>query len=110
MREISASEAISDRKAQGMSLDEMIDLISGLLRKEYDQGIDPVLTREQTEELLKMLNGYKQLKDQPEIVRCKDCRKGSLIMEVNTLPYIRCYGVDHEPDWFCADGERNDIK
>ena len=45
-----------------MTLDEMIDLIDSLLQKEYDQGIDPVLTMYQTEELLKILNDYKQLK------------------------------------------------
>lgn len=47
-------------------LDEMITLITGLYRKECDHGIDPVLTRYQTEELLVLLNDYKQLKQSAE--------------------------------------------
>ena len=38
------------------------------------------------------------LKEQPEIVRCKDCKN-----------HDRCeiaYGCKQNPDWFCADGKR----
>ena len=43
------------------------------------------------------------LKEQPEIIRCKDCKHG--------VPGACGYGVDcddtwHNDDWFCADGER----
>ena len=48
------------------------------------------------------------LKEQPEIVRCIDCKH----KEKSVSPYWRLWckrlhsGCD--PDWFCADGERND--
>ena len=75
------------------------------------------------EELLKALKydrnqyqkGYSDRDD--EIVRCKDCKHGYHI--VNTVngnitiyrvfcrkPYIDEGNATHEPDWFCADGER----
>ena len=41
-----------------------------------------------------------------ELVRCKDCMKGTLVIEVGMLPFIRCFGEEHELDWFCADGKR----
>ena len=40
-----------------------------------------------------------------QLVRCKDCMKGTLVTEVGMLPFIRCFGEEHELDWFCADGE-----
>ena len=45
------------------------------------------------------------LKEQPEIIRCKDCdnkeclgREGSVVCGID--------GTPHRPDWYCADGER----
>lgn len=46
------------------------------------------------------------LKEQPEIVRCKDCKHGTYVVGVGMLPFVKRCGVDHELDWFCADGER----
>ena len=44
-----------------------------------------------------------------EIVRCKDCklqecegRNGMIVCDIN--------GESHRPDWFCADGEREEAK
>jgi len=38
-----------------------------------------------------------------ELVRCKDCKRGSL----DEYGYVNCDRCEtHEPDWFCADGER----
>jgi hypothetical protein len=51
----------------------------------------------------------KLLKSQPEIVRCKDCKRGvqsdlEVFCTLGTRPYGgSCY---HDLDWFCADGER----
>lgn len=46
------------------------------------------------------------LKEQPEIVRCKDCKeRGTYQCPI----YIGGDGVCGRPDeWFCADGERTD--
>lgn len=52
-----------------------------------------------------------------ELVRCKDCEYGfHLVSTVNgeitiyhvlcTKPYIEKGNATHEPDWYCADGER----
>ena len=38
------------------------------------------------------------LKEQPEIVRCKDCRRYPECCRPNT----------DDPNWFCADGERRE--
>lgn len=46
------------------------------------------------------------LKAQEKIVRCKDCKNGAYIVERDRLPFIKCGGVDHELDWFCADGRK----
>ena len=42
------------------------------------------------------------LKEQPEIVRCKDCWKRGSYYD------CMCYGsgMDKNDDWFCADGEQ----
>ena len=57
--------------------------------------IDP-WAKEMAEELLK---------EQQQIVRCKDCklkecdgRNGTIVCDIT--------GESHNPDWFCADGER----
>ena len=50
------------------------------------------------------------LKEQPQIVRCKDCKHG----KINPYErYTTCfhvgsclYGNTRKSDWFCADGER----
>lgn len=48
------------------------------------------------------------LKEQPEIVRCKDCKYNSGNCNGLYLQFVTCYktGSPHKEDWFCADGER----
>ena len=41
----------------------------------------------------------KELAEQPQIVRCKDCKHYMTI-------HCTCDGCCISPDWFCADGER----
>jgi hypothetical protein len=48
------------------------------------------------------------LKEQPEIVRCKDC-KNAVVYDDNEVicAHIDSNGNDkHSIDWFCGDGER----
>lgn len=63
---------------------------------------------EYTEDELKMFahDALVLLKEQETIVRCKDCKHGAYVVQVGMLPFVKCCGVDHELDWFCADGER----
>lgn len=49
-----------------------------------------------------------QLKGRTEIVRCKDCKHGVNTVINGVCLYVTCGGVDHRPEWFCADGERED--
>ena len=48
---------------------------------------------------------------QPEIIRCKDCRYGQCCTDGETT--YQCFkwnsgefGILHEQNWFCADGEK----
>ena len=53
-------------------------------------------------------DGYAQaLSEMPKIIRCKDCdnkecfgREGSVVCGID--------GTPHRPEWFCADGERQE--
>ena len=50
-----------------------------------------------------MKDALELLKEQPEIVRCKDCKyndDGECIIKSGWFPT--------ESDWFCADGEREE--
>ena len=52
----------------------------------------------------------------PDVVRCKDCRWGDRSRNGKGEEMILCYNGDtgiedgylHEPDWFCAEGERKE--
>ena len=46
------------------------------------------------------------LKEQPEIIRCKDCRHGEKCNSVYLCGKSRSFGIAHDPSWFCADGKR----
>jgi len=48
------------------------------------------------------------LKEQPEIIRCRDCKHGADTIINGEYLFKTCGGVNHEPDWFCADGEKKD--
>ena len=53
-----------------------------------------------------IIKSFPEVGQGPEIVRCKDCLNGAYVVETGMLPFITCCGVDHELDWFCADGKR----
>lgn len=48
----------------------------------------------------------------PRIVRCRDCKHVCMMDATKMMPdmpvYAKCTLTDdvHEPDWYCADGER----
>lgn len=45
------------------------------------------------------------------IVRCKDCKHGHICINGRREPMVKCELMPdewlHEPEWFCADGERS---
>lgn len=44
--------------------------------------------------------------DMHPLVQCKDCRHGEKVNSVYLCGKSRGFGIAHDPDWFCADGER----
>ena len=56
------------------------------------------------------------LRQEQELVRCRDCKHGEWSKNALKEDMIFCYNGDtgiedgylHEPDWFCAEGERKD--
>ena len=50
------------------------------------------------------------LKEQPEIVRCGECKYNSGRCQGLYIQFVTCYrtGIPHKENWFCADGERRD--
>ena len=73
---------------------------------------------EYTESELKMFahNALSLLKDQPEIVRCKDCKHATMTEDGKLCKYCAMNtdevgdprDVYHDADWFCADVEKRD--
>ena len=45
-------------------------------------------------------------KDLVEVVRCKDCKYGAPTIINGVWLSVTCGGLNHRPDWFCADGKR----
>lgn len=43
------------------------------------------------------------------VVYCKDCKHGEKANDVYLCGKSRGFGVAHEPNWFCADGEKKQI-
>ena len=51
------------------------------------------------------------LKEQEEVVRCKDCKHGyecEFDIKCENEGNPQMFGTRHKPDWFCADGVRKD--
>ena len=44
------------------------------------------------------------------VVRCKDCKNGGI--DSTSYPHYWCsaHSEYHEADWYCADGERGEVK
>ena len=50
-----------------------------------------------------------EIADSPkELVRCKDCKHGEQSVLPNRHLWCRIHEFYREPDWFCADGERQE--
>ena len=89
-----------------------------MTRKECIDGIQRIIDEDQNKILVRVHVGYlihavKYLKDQPEVVQCKDCEYW-LPMNRFVPDYhpgrgeceLNCWVRDC--DWFCADGIRKD--
>ena len=107
-----------------------IDDTIELLKEQEDLGTELTnaveLIHKKNERIEKLLKEQEKLKffvDEngkitplPVVVRCKDCRWGDRSRNGKGEEMILCYNGDtgiedgylHEPDWFCAEGERKD--
>ena len=77
-----------------------------MTREECVDGMQRIIDEDRNKILVRVHAGYlihavKYLKDQPEIVRCKDCvfrdDRDGMCEHVQQV---------HDPDWYCADGKR----
>ena len=88
-----------------------------MTREECVDGMQRIIDEDQNKILVRLHVGYlihavKYLKEQPEIVRCKNCKY--CVKELNGELFCDILAVGYEPlgskkvneDWFCADGER----
>lgn len=49
-------------------------------------------------------DGHYRIDRWKELIRCKDCKHCD---DIDMYGYVQCDKAEtHEPDWFCADGER----
>lgn len=48
------------------------------------------------------------LREPVDIIHCKDCEHGEKVNFVYLCGKSRGFGIAHEPDFFCADGERKE--
>ena len=84
--------------------------------KECVDGMQRIIDEDQNKILVRVHVGYlihavNFLKDQPEIVRCKDCiHRGKVEKCVLTAIAAEkgypLFMLDNRGEWFCADGER----
>ena len=56
-----------------------------------------------------MRKALKLLKEQSEIVLCKDCKYGEHMCKPWSDIICNQNRATHIPDWFCADGKRKEI-
>ena len=54
------------------------------------------------------VRAYIEGREQPEIMRCYACKHGEKANDVYLCGKPRGFGLAHEPNWFCADGERKE--
>ncbi len=56
------------------------------------------------DEVLEIADYIESTRNKVEAVRCKDCKHYNAGFEC----LIEGYGIERNPNWFCADGERGD--
>lgn len=79
------------KETENVSFDSMPPLTRGLF-----------LTKEQAEKI------KEPFKDVMSVVRCKDCKYGEDWGVLIACGKARGFGLTHDKDWFCADGERKE--
>ena len=86
--------------------------------KRIDNAIALLKEQEHKDRMFHALEeDWKRLKEQPQIVRCKDCKHGGCRTQNTDGSIFRVVCKKHstkrnerwmDADWFCADGERKE--
>ena len=103
---------MTDKENLKIGLEEVSDFFFEMYRKETDE-YKAAKAKEYCDIAEEALAA---LKEQPEIVRCKDCKHATMTSDGKLCKYCAMdtddFGnprdVYHDADWFCADGERQD--
>jgi len=86
-----------------------------MTRKECVEGMTRIIDEDRNKILVRVHVGYlihaiKYLKDQPEIVRCKDCKYWKNgYMNYDVHPWLPCMEIETNSGWFCGSGERREV-
>lgn len=89
------------------TIDETITLLKEQddMGKELGDAVELIHKKnERIEKLNRFVNGFSR--DAMPVVRCKECKHGEKANDVYLCGKLRGFGLAHEPNWFCADGER----
>ena len=85
------------------------------IRSEYEEGCICEMQNDALEALTELMDEVELLKEQPEIVRCKDCKYRSLYCTeatdgtaLYTCNHPCANDVPRPFDWYCADGRKKD--
>ena len=95
-----------------MTREEAIELLDILpLFNECDSSNFPYTCAECGDAFLLAMEALKQ----PEVVRCKDCKwrgnkKKCIVAFVADKQEFPLFFYDNRGNWFCADGERKEVK
>ena len=84
-----------------------------MTRNECIDGMQRIIDEDRNKILVHVHVGYlihavKYLKEQPEIVRCLDCKHSKRMCQPWNDLICEKHGSANAPDWFCADGERDE--
>jgi len=95
--------AVALLKEQEEEIGNYKEVVENLLQQL--QGINKYMT---PIGMVSDVRAYIEGREQPEIIRCYACKHGEKANDVYLCGKPRGFGLAHEPNWFCADGEKRE--
>ena len=107
-------EKVIEALVKARTAEENYKLQSAEMSFQFIEMLIELLKQQETQKFFVDESG--KITPLPVVVRCKDCRWGDRSRNGKGEEMILCYNGDtgiedgylHEPDWFCAEGERKD--
>jgi len=96
-------KAVDLLKEQEEEIGNYKEVVENLLQQL--QGINKYMT---PIGMVSDVRAYIEGREQPEIIRCYACKHGEKANDVYLCGKPRGFGLAHEPNWFCADGEKRE--